>query len=91
MQIHSSPTLSPVTMLGFLVDNIPILVLEFFIVHIIAYLSEFTLLVDLEISPILSIGKLLLTVLIEADLNQNYPTEIHMKVSMMRLWLPYFS
>jgi hypothetical protein len=78
-------------MLGFLVDNIPILVLEFFIVHIIAYLSEFTLLVDLEISPILSIGKLLLTVLIEADLNQNYPTEIHMKVSMMRLWLPYFS
>ena len=74
MQIHSSPTLSPVTMLGFLVDNIPILVLEFFIVHIIAYLSEFTLLVDLGISPILSIGKLLLTVPIEADLNQNYPT-----------------
>ncbi len=74
MQIYSSPTLSPVTMLGFLVDNIPILVLEFFIVHIIAYLSEFTLLVDLEISPILSIGKLLLTVPIEADLNQNYPT-----------------
>ena len=50
-------------MRGFLVDNNTALVLEFFIVHSIAYLSEFKLSLDLEIPPIISIGKLLLIAL----------------------------